>query len=262
MAGGDELVAFLQVAGNDGNDFNTVVETLAKGDGYSVGGAVLVGEDVTVVAARQFQHALVGYHDGVDLAQGKGGADKHAGTYLLTTIGDVELSLEGVAGGVDGGIDNLDGGREGLVGIDVAVDVHFHALLDEGIVGLGDVDDGFESADLGEGEDGRTGVHLAVLVVLGTDDTAELRTDKGVLILEALGLHQLVIAGFCLVVYLLADAAGGLEGGHAVKLGLGAGKVDTGGVELGLVHADKHGAFLHTAADLDIDMFDVAGDAG
>ena len=122
LAGGDELVAFLQVAGNDGNDFNTVVETLAKGDGYAVGGAVLVGEDVTVVAAREFQHALVGYHDSVDLAQGKGGADKHAGTNLLTTIGDVELSLEGVAGGVDGGIDNLDGGREGLVGIDVAVE--------------------------------------------------------------------------------------------------------------------------------------------
>ena len=109
---------------------------------------------------------------------------------------------------------------------------------------------------------GCAGVHLAVLVVLGADDAGELGLDEGVLVLEALGLHQLVVAGLGLVVDLLADAAAGLEGGDAVELGLGAGEVDAGGVELGLVHADEHGAFLHTAAHFDVDVLDVAGDGG
>ena len=167
-----------------------------------------------------------------------------------------------MAGGVDGGVDNLDGGGEGLVGVDVAGDVDLHALTDEGEVGFGDVDDGLEAGDLGQREDGLAGIHLAVLVVLGADDAGELGLDEGVLVEETLAFHQLVVAGLGLVVDLLADGAGGLEGGDAVELGLGGGEVDAGGVELGLVHADEHGALLHTAAHFDVDVLDVAGDGG
>ena len=226
-----------------------------------MGGAVLVGEDVAVVAAGEFQHALVRHYDGIDLTQRKRGAHIHAGTDFLTRIGDVELGLEGVAGGVDGGIYNFDGGREGLVGIDVAVDIDFHALFYQGEIGFGDVDDGFQAADLGKGEDGGAGVHFAVLVVFGTDDSGELCFDEGVFVLEAFGLHQLVVARLGLVVYLLAHTARGLKGGEAVQLGFGAVEVDAGGVELGLVHAYEHGSFLDTATHLDVDVFDVSGDA-
>ena len=167
-----------------------------------------------------------------------------------------------MAGGIDGGVDNLDGGGEDGAGVDVALHLDFHALLDEREVGLGDIDDGLEAADLGEGEDGGAGVHLAVLVVLGADDAGELGADEGVLILEALGLDELVVAGLGLVVDLLADGAALLEGADAVELGLGGGQVDAGGVELGLVHADEHGAFLHAAAHLDIDVLDMSRDGG
>ena len=67
LAGDYELVAFFQVAGDDGDNLNAVVEALSQGDGYAVGGAVLVGEDVAVVAARELQHTLVGHHNGVYL---------------------------------------------------------------------------------------------------------------------------------------------------------------------------------------------------
>ena len=167
-----------------------------------------------------------------------------------------------MAGGVDGGIDYLDGGGEGGAGIDVAVHVNLHALFHQGEVGLGDVDNGFQTVDLRKGEDGSTGVHLSVLVVFGADYARELGTDKGVLVLETLGLHQLVIAGLGLVVDLFAYTARCFQCRHAVELGLGAGKVDACGVELGLVHAHEHGSLLHAAAHLHIDVFDVAGDAG
>ena len=224
--------------------------------------SVVGNEDVAVIAAGEFQHALVGHHDGVDFTDGQTGADIHARTYLLSRVGDVELGLEGVAGGIDGGIDNLDGGGKSRTGIDVALHLHLHALLHLREVSLGNVDDGLQTADLGEGEDGGAGIHLTVLIVLGTDDAGKLGLDEGVLVLEAFCLHKLVVTRLGLVVYLLADTAALLQCAHTVKLGLGGRKVDTGGVELGLVHTHKHGTFLHTAAHLDIDMLNMAGDRG
>ena len=119
-----------------------------------------------------------------------------------------------------------------------------------------------EAADLGEGEDGLAGIHLAVLIVFAADDSGKLGSHEGVLLEEFLVFRQLVIARFGLVIDLLADGAALLEGRHAVELGLGAVEVDAGGVELGLVHAYQHAAFLYTAADFDVDVLDVAGDAG
>ena len=167
-----------------------------------------------------------------------------------------------MAGGVDGGVDNLDGGGEGLAGIDVAGNVHLHALLHLGEVGLRDVDDGLEARNLGQRQDGLAGIHLAVLEVLGADDAGELGLDEGVLVEELLALHQLVVAGLGLVVDLLADASCGFEGRHAVQLGLGAGQVDARRVELRLVHAHEHGTFLHTASHLDIDVLDMTRHRG
>ena len=59
LAGDDKLVAFFKVARDYGDDFNTVVETLPKGDGHAVGRAVLVGEHIAVVAAGELQDTLV-----------------------------------------------------------------------------------------------------------------------------------------------------------------------------------------------------------
>ena len=255
------MVAFFEVAWSDGDDFDAVVETLPKGYGYTVGGAVLVGEDIAVVATGEFEDTLVRNDNGVDLTKRQCGADEHAGADFFTAIGDVEFGLESMAGGVDGGVNNLDSGGEGLVGVDVAMDVDFHALFDEGIVCFRDVDDGFEATDLGEGEDRCTSVHLAVFIVLGTDDAGELSTDKGIFVLEAFGFDELVVAGLGLIVDLFADTTGGLEGSDTVEFGFGAVEVDAGGVELGLVHAYEHGTFLDTATHLDVDVFDVSGDA-
>ena len=137
------MVASFQGVGFDGDDFDAVVEPLAEGDGHAAGD-VAVGilcvvrsasvavnhEDIAVVGAGEFQHALIGYHDGIYLAHGQAGADIHAGTNLFAGIGDVQLGLEGVAGGIDGGIDDLDGGRKDGAGVDVAFHLYLHTLLD------------------------------------------------------------------------------------------------------------------------------------
>jgi len=264
LACGDEAVAFLDVAGSGGDDFDLVVEALSERYGDAASGVVLFvdDEDVAVIAAGELEDALVGGYECIDFTKGEGGAYIHAWADAFAGVGDIELGLEGVGRGVDGGVDDLDGGREDLVGVDVAEDVDLHALLDEREIAFGDIDDGFEAADLAELQDGSACVHLAVLVVLGADDAAELCLDEGVLLLEAFCLDELVVSGLGLVVDLFADAAAGFESGDAVELGLGAGEVDARGVELGLIHADEHGAFAHTATYLYVDVLDVACDGG
>ena len=78
-------------------------------------------------------------------------------------------------------IDLVDLSRECPARDGVSSDLHLVALLDLGVVGLGDADQNLHRSDLLDDEDSLAGVEVTLVVVPRGDYTADRGTEQGVL---------------------------------------------------------------------------------
>ena len=164
---------------------------------------------------------------------------------------------------IDGRIDAAHAAAEGLAGKGIHAEGDPVALADLGVIGLGDTHEYFHGDYLLDGEDG-TGhsVHVTAIVVAGSDDAVDRRTEYGVLeqvVVAALADLVVELGGF---VVALGETALLIELLEAPELGLGVDKTQLSLVELDTVHLRQDLACGHEIPYLDIYLLDAAAALG
>ena len=107
--------------GNDlrRDDLDLLVKTLTEFYGYAFRTTVVIDEDIAVIGTDKFLYCLVRRYDRIGFAQAERGRDIHTRTQEVLAVGDDDLHLEGMAGSVNGRINDFYRCREDLIGIDL-----------------------------------------------------------------------------------------------------------------------------------------------
>ena len=228
------------------DDFHLVFEAFAQSHFHPFGDPVLVEEHVTVVGPLQLQHGNRRHDQAFIGTDFEGQGSVHARTEFFLAVRHLDFNGERPGCRVDGRIDDADFPFERPIGVDVAVQFHFHAFLHFQEILFGKVHVGFERVDFLDGDDGRlgcpaespAGIDFAVFKVFSGHHSVERRDHLGIFLEEVhVGLGHFVL-GHRLVVGLLADAVGFLQGLGPVVFGLEVFQLHLGLHQLGAVHID------------------------
>ena len=255
LAGSDELDALFDFRSDD---LNVLIEALSESNSHTFSATVLYDEYITIVSSDEFLYALVRHHDGIRFAQTDIRRYVHTRTKEILGIRDDNLTLESVAGGVNGRINDFHRSREHLIRINLRCQRQLHAGLEEREIGLRDSDQCFQFVNLSQHQNRLTAVELPVLVVLGGDDACKRSLDIGVSLQELQLLLGGVILGRDLVILLLGSRTGLEQHLDTVLLDLEVCHGDLRSLVLGLIHAHEVATSGDAIAYLAVDMLDLA----